>query len=193
MMIHRHVRDRLETLAAYLHWDHDPYLVITPEGRAGLDGGWLYDLRTRIPSRASSTRTAAINYIRNAVKATVDAYDGETHMYIFDPRDPMIEAYQKLFPDSVSKTRRRCRPDLRAHARYPESCSACRRKSTAPITCAIRRPSTTRRTCGIWRGTPSGKCGAAAGDADLCGRDAARETKPEFLLMTPFTPRSRTT
>ena len=41
----------------------------------------------------------SVNYIRNAVKATVDAYDGETHLYIFAPDDPIIAAYQQLFPD----------------------------------------------------------------------------------------------
>ncbi len=40
-----------------------------------------------------------VNYIRNAVKATIDAYDGETHLYVFAPDDPIIAAYQQLFPD----------------------------------------------------------------------------------------------
>ena len=42
-----------------------------------------------------------INYIRNAVKATVDAYDGETHLYVFDAADPVIDAYRTLFPYPV--------------------------------------------------------------------------------------------
>ena len=41
---------------------------------------------------------AAINYMRNSVKATIDAYDGETHLYVFDPADPVIESYRTLFP-----------------------------------------------------------------------------------------------
>ena len=61
-----------------------------------------------------------MNYIRNAVKATVDAYDGETHLYIFAPDDPIIGAYQHLFP-TCSARLRTCRPICGAHARYPET------------------------------------------------------------------------
>jgi uncharacterized protein len=61
-----------------------------------------------------------VNYIRNAVKATVDAYDGETHLYIFAPGDPIIGAYQHLFPDLFLPASA-MPADLRAHARYPET------------------------------------------------------------------------
>src|ERR1035438_2548688 len=61
----------------------------------------------------------SVNYIRNAVKATVDAYDGETHLYIFAPDDPIINAYQRLFPD-LFRPSSQMPADLRAHARYPE-------------------------------------------------------------------------
>ncbi len=61
----------------------------------------------------------SLNYIRNAVKATMDAYDGETHLYIFAPDDPIIAAYQQLFPDLFLPASR-MPADLRRHARYPE-------------------------------------------------------------------------
>ena len=61
-----------------------------------------------------------MNYIRNAVKATVDAYDGETRMYIFAPDDPIIAAYQHLFPDLFQRGLE-MPADLRRHARYPET------------------------------------------------------------------------
>ena len=61
-----------------------------------------------------------VNYIRNAVKATVDAYDGTTHLYVFAPDDPIIAAYQHLFPDLFLPASQ-MPADLRAHARYPET------------------------------------------------------------------------
>ncbi len=59
--------------------------------------------------------------MRNAVKATIDAYDGTTTLYVFAPDDPIIRAYRNLFPSFVSSGFARCRPTLRAHARYPET------------------------------------------------------------------------
>ncbi len=59
------------------------------------------------------------NYIRNSVKATVDAYTGATHLYVFDPADPLIRAYQNLFPHLL-EPESAMPADIRAHARYPE-------------------------------------------------------------------------
>ena len=97
MMIHRRIRERLQTLAPYLTWDNDPYLVITPAGPARLDVGRLHHLG-RTSLLAFDRRLWWINYIRNSVKATIDAYDGETHLYVFDAADPVIAAYRALFP-----------------------------------------------------------------------------------------------
>ncbi|MDP9172053.1 MAG: UPF0182 family protein, partial [Acidobacteriota bacterium] len=75
MMIHRRVRERLQTLAPYLAWDNDPYLVITPQGRLV----WMVDGYTTSESHPFTRETEAfggINYVRNAFKATFDAYDG---------------------------------------------------------------------------------------------------------------------
>ena len=120
MMIHRKVRERLQELAGFLQWDADPYLVITDAGRLvwTLDG---YTTSNAHPysQPMSITGMGSINYIRNAVKATVDAYDGDTHLYIFAPDDPIIAAYQRLFPDLFLPASE-MPADLRTHARYPE-------------------------------------------------------------------------
>jgi uncharacterized membrane protein (UPF0182 family) len=60
------------------------------------------------------------NYIRNSVKATVDAYDGTIRLYVFDARDPIIQAYQRIFP-KLFLPESAMPADLRAHARYPET------------------------------------------------------------------------
>src|ERR1700693_5972733 len=59
------------------------------------------------------------NYIRNAVKATVDAYTGKISLYVFDPSDPIIQVYENLFP-KLFQPASQMPPDLRRHARYPE-------------------------------------------------------------------------
>src|SRR5207248_9968629 len=59
------------------------------------------------------------NYIRNAVKATVDAYTGKIFLYVFDPGDPIIQVFENVFPN-LFRPASEMPPDLRRHARYPE-------------------------------------------------------------------------
>ncbi len=120
MMIRRRLGERLDAVAGFLAWDPDPYLVITKEGRLV----WIVDGYTTSDSHPFSRRedlgnVGTINYMRNAVKATIDAYDGTTHLYIFAPDDPIIQAYRNLFPNLFLPSSA-MPPDLRAHARYPE-------------------------------------------------------------------------
>ena len=105
----------------FITWEHDPYLVVTEAGRLV----WTVDGYTTSNAHPYSRsvqleEVGAVNYMRNAVKATVDAYDGETRIYIFDPTDPMIRAYQQLFPRLLLPFSE-MPADLRAHARYPET------------------------------------------------------------------------
>jgi uncharacterized membrane protein (UPF0182 family) len=160
MMIHRKVRDRLQELAGFLQWDTDPYLVITDDGRLV----WMIDGYTTSDAHPYSRAVdvpdmGSVNYIRNAVKATVDAYDGETHMYIFAPDDPIINAYQRLFPD-LFRPASAMPADLRRTRAIPKPCSAFRPRSIAPTTCWTRSRSITRRTCGTWRATPPARAAA---------------------------------
>ena len=177
MMIHRKVRERLQELAGFLEWDHDPYLVITDAGRLVwmVDGYTTSDAHPYSRSRGSCNDIGRVNYIRNAVKATVDAYDGETHLYIFAPDDPHHRGLPAICSPTCSCRRREMPADLRrARALSRRRCSASRPKSTAPTTCSIRSRSTTRKTCGTWRARLRPGRRHRAGDADLRGGHAAR-------------------
>ena len=120
MMIHRSILERLNTIAGFLGWDSDPYLVLTSAGRLVwmVDGYMSSDAHPY--SREVSLGDTNLNYMRNSVKATVDAYSGETNLYIFDGNDVLIQAYAKLFP-GLLKPASAMPADLRAHARYPET------------------------------------------------------------------------
>ena len=119
MMIRRNVRRRLETLAGFITWDPDPYLVLTDEGRLVWTVDGYTTARVHPYSQTLSLQgVGTLNYIRNSVKATIDAYSGETRLYVFDETDPLIKAYQNLFPKLLVPASE-MPPDLRRHARYP--------------------------------------------------------------------------
>ncbi len=115
----RGVRERVERLAPFLLFDPDPYLVVS--------GGrlyWIIDAYTVTSAYPYSEPTIlqtgeGFNYIRNAVKAVVDAYHGTTAFYVFDPDDPLIRSYQRAFP-GLFRSREEMPSDLARHVRYPE-------------------------------------------------------------------------
>ena len=59
-----------------------------------------------------------VNYVRNSVKAVVDAYDGRVDMYVFEEDDPIIQSWRRVFPN-LFKSKSDMPPGLRAHVRYP--------------------------------------------------------------------------
>ncbi|HSV74855.1 MAG TPA: UPF0182 family protein, partial [Chthonomonadales bacterium] len=124
ILFRRNIRERVQTLAPMLNWDNDPYLVIN-RGRLlwVLDG---YTTTHRYPySRPYAIGTVygtvdqRFNYIRNSVKAVVDAYHGSATFYVADAEDPLIRTYERLFP-SLFTPIDEMPSDLRAHMRYPE-------------------------------------------------------------------------
>ena len=120
VLLHRrNIIERASLLAPFLVYDDDPYMVV------GADGAlyWMIDAYTtsgRYPySRHISVGNRRINYIRNSVKAVIDAYNGRVTFYVFDSEDPLIAAYQRVFPDLFRPNAEM--PDfLREHVRYPE-------------------------------------------------------------------------
>jgi uncharacterized membrane protein (UPF0182 family) len=119
LLMRRSIRERVTTLAPFLTFDEDPYVVISDEGRLFfmLDGFTTAD--TYPYSRHFRLGRNGINYMRNSIKAIVDAYDGTTTFYVFDAEDPIIAAYRAMFP-SLFKDAAAMSPGMRKHVRYPE-------------------------------------------------------------------------
>jgi uncharacterized membrane protein (UPF0182 family) len=119
LLMRRNIGDRVETLAPFLTFDSDPYIVITDEGRLT----WMLDAYTtsgNYPySRHYGLGGRRINYLRNSVKATVDAYDGTVAFFVFDTEDPIIAVYRAMFP-TLFRDGSALPADLRKHVRYPE-------------------------------------------------------------------------
>lgn len=120
LLLHRQIMRRVHRLAPFLHLDPDPYLVIDRRGRLF----WMldaYTLSDRHPySQPMEYNGSPINYIRNSVKITVDAYNGTVHFYVFDPRDPILAAYRNVFP-RLFLPRSAMPAGLLRHIRYPET------------------------------------------------------------------------
>ena len=129
IQFHRHVRERVKTIAPFLKLDADPYPVLDEAGKLW----WIQDAYTVTGGYPYSTAHtletgAGFNYIRNSVKAVIDAYDGGVTLYVMDQaasasggqgrEDPIINIYRSALPDLF-------RPfddmpaDLQAHIRYP--------------------------------------------------------------------------
>jgi uncharacterized protein len=119
LLMRRSVRDRVATLAPFLTYESDPYIVIGNDGRLS----WIIDAFTTSDTYPYSSHYPLggnrINYMRNSVKVLIDAYDGTTTFYVFDAQDPIIMAYRQVFP-SLFKDAAAMPAALRKHVRYPE-------------------------------------------------------------------------
>ncbi len=115
IIYHRNILDRVRTVAPFLEYDADPYLVIS-DGRLV----WMLDAYTVSDRYPYATRAAnGVNYIRNAVKIVIDAYDGNLSFYLADAEDPIARTLQAIFPDLL-RPLDELSDDLRRHIRYPE-------------------------------------------------------------------------
>jgi len=123
--------DRVQKAAPYLELDNDPYPSIV-DGRIvwivdgyTLSANYPYSSIVSLRQAISDTTTNAarvalddVNYIRNSVKATVDAYDGSVTLYAWDETDPLLQAWQKVYPNTL-KPVSDMSADLMSHVRYP--------------------------------------------------------------------------
>ena len=111
----RQISERVHALAPFLTMDDDPYPVVDKAGKLW----WLQDAFTTTDRYPYSTLTEdGFNYIRNSVKAVVDAFSGEVFIYVMDPTDSLLQMYRRAFPNLFLDFDR-MPADLQAHIRYP--------------------------------------------------------------------------
>ncbi|MFV0435699.1 MAG: UPF0182 family protein [Leucobacter sp.] len=127
----RHPVDRVQKVAPYLTIDNAPYASVV-DGRVV----WIVDgyttsadypyseitdmnaLTVDADNERTNPMSKPVNYIRNSVKATVDAYDGSVTLYAWDTEDPLLKSWSKIFPDTL-KNVSEMSGDLLSHVRYP--------------------------------------------------------------------------
>ncbi len=194
LLMRRNIRERVQTLAPFLTLESDPYIVVRDDGRLS----WIIDAYTTSEtypySRPSAFTDNAINYARNSVKAVVDAYDGTTTFYVFDPQDPVLAAYRNTFP-GLFQDASAMPATLRKHIRYPEG--LLKLQAQAYGLYHMTNPEMFYNREDLW--TPATESGV-----DENGERTAQPMEPNFVLMKlpgetgtefvnilPFTPANR--
>lgn len=183
-IISNDIEERVARAAPFLVYDRSPYMVIA-HGRLF----WIIDAYTTSSRIPYSEPLGGLNYIRNSVKVVIDAYNGGMSFYVFDTSDPIIRAYQEMFPgvlqsaDAMDET-------LRQHVRYPQDRFAVQAEMFA--TYHVTDPGVLYNKGDQWQ-IPTDVSITGAGQMSpyymimrLPGQ--RRET---FVLILPFTPNER--
>lgn len=118
VLFYRGVADRISKLAPWIKLDPDPYLTVVGGRLVWIQDG--YTTSDAYPYSEPAGGENPYNYIRNSVKCTVDAYDGTTRLYAFDPTDPVLVTWGKIFPGLLTPISQMPR-EIRAHLRYAEA------------------------------------------------------------------------
>ena len=201
ILLYRNVRDRVLRAAPFLYLDSDPYPAVV-DGRLV----WILDAFTAtrfypyseridagdvIAQDAPGVLTGRINYVRNSVKVVVDAYDGTTTFYVVEPDDPLIQAWQRVFPELFSDEPPSA--DLVAHFRYPEDLFTL--QSEVYRTYHMTDPFDFYSKEDEWSVAVAPQRGRTAERGPLEPRyllfRLPGETEQEFMLTRPYTPRGR--
>ena len=129
LLLRRDVKERVRTLAPFLDLMGDPYLVSVPidDASSGYEKDqhqyWIVDGFTTsrtVPYAATLPDGRPLRYVRNSVKAVVDAYNGNVHLYINEPNDPIIQGWSNVFP-SLFEPLERMPTSLRRHLMVPQA------------------------------------------------------------------------
>jgi len=191
LLIHRQIMTRVSRLAPFLTLDPHPYMVIDHSGHLL----WMIDAYTTSDLNPDAQPTdfdngTEINYIRNSVKVTVDAYTGAVHFYVFDENDPLLSAYRNLFPN-LFLPRSAMPLDLLAHIRYPEFIFGV--QSQIYRTFHMRDPQVFYNKEDQWDVAKqlSGQEGSRPTAPYYVMVRLPGDTKAEFVLMLPFTSHNR--
>ena len=186
LLYHRQIHERVRKIAPFITFDKDAYLVIAQGGRLFwiIDG---YTTSDRYPYSEPTRRLG--NYIRNSVKAVVDAYNGTVSFYLSSPEDPIVQAYARAFP-GLFQPLEAMPEDLRAHIRYPQDLFAIQSRMYA--TYHMQDPQVfynKEDLLSIPRRTVEGQ--EREMEPYYTIMRLPGEKKEEFILLLPFTPNKR--
>jgi uncharacterized membrane protein (UPF0182 family) len=182
ILYNRDIVKRVSAVAPFLSYDPDPYLVVGDDGRLS----WIIDAYThtdRLPYSKPVQR--GINYIRNAVKAVVDAYDGTVRFYIVDREDVLTRTYAAAFP-ALFRPLAEMPRDLRRHIRYPRALLSIQARMFS--TFHMTDPSVFYNKEDLWE-VPS--TGDRTMEPYYLITKLPGGTAEEFVLLLPFTPAKR--
>jgi uncharacterized membrane protein (UPF0182 family) len=188
ILFHRKISERVKEIAPFIDFDSDPYLVI--------DGGrlyWILDGYTTTSHYPYSSTIAAwsgqrVNYIRNSVKAVVDAYNGTTTFYLAEPKDPLSLTIANVFP-TLFRPMSDMPAGLRQHVRYPEDIFAI--QSSVFATYHMTNPAVFYNKEDQWQVPTIDASERAAQPIQpyYTVMKLPGEKRAEFIQMLPFTPR----
>ncbi|NJO77489.1 MAG: COG1615 family transporter [Cyanobacteria bacterium RM1_2_2] len=210
LLFRRNISERVQTIAPFLRYDSNPYLVVVDTGNKEWERGyrepetmdginpepdeshlyWIIDAYTtsnRYPY--SDPLEQDFNYIRNSVKVVVDAYHGAVNFYVADAQDPIIQAWSELFP-GMFQPLEQMPPALQRHIRYPEDFS--RVQSNQLMTYHMTDPIVFYNREDQWR-APNEIYGSEQQLVEpyyLIMKLPIGNTE-EFILLRPFTPAQR--
>lgn len=114
LLTNQNIIDRLNTVAPFIKFDNDVYVVVDSDGSLK----WIADGYTYTDKYPYSQYSDNVNYIRNSVKAVVDAYNGDVKLYIIDKSDPIVKAYDNIYPGLFEKEE--LSSYLKGKLKYPE-------------------------------------------------------------------------
>ena len=188
IQIFRDVQARVAKIAPFLALDHDPYIVLSA-GRLY----WVqdaYTLSDRFPySQPSGGAGRKLNYIRNSVKITVDAYDGTVQFYVMDPADPVLKMYRKAFP-GMFQALSELPQELKNHLRYPQDLFAI--QANVYMNYHMTDPQVFYNQEDLWTLPQEKYAGESIAFQPYYILMRLPDTKEiHYILMTPFTPQGR--
>jgi len=194
VLYYRDIKERVTKIAPFLTYDRDPYLVVA-DGKLY----WILDAYTssnRYPySQPLPLNGGKVNYIRNSVKAVVDAYGGTVSFYQADPDDPIIKTYAKIFPD-VFRPLSDMPKSLVPHLRYPEDIFTL--QTAIYTTYHMDDPQIFYNKEDEWEVPIIAQEGEKQAEGKVPAMTPRHmimklpgEKKEEYILMLPFTPRAK--
>lgn len=186
VLMYRRIAERVNRIAPFLTYDPDPYLAIS-DGRLV----WVQDAYTISRVYPYSTPTSrGINYIRNSVKVTIDAYDGTIRFHLIDTQDPVAATIARVFP-GLFEPLSAMPEDLRTRLRYPQAIFSLQASMFA--TFHMTNPSTFYNREDQWD-IPSleqGRGGARPMQPYYTIMKLPGEADAEYIQMLPYTPRQK--